>query len=461
MIDLKKLVTGFLILASLAGSLSFIFSSYVPTVATSNDIAQINFPSKEPPPLPTNAFVEAIPDYKPQPENTTANSQPPATTPTSNLTEIFTKNLAQDIVETNPQGPLGTDGEFNIAQPDIAVLMKKMESDQVLKKLQIPDWEAEAKAIKFATIESPGEGDVERYGAAIQDIFDKHFIQSGLIGIVGHQSPDDIWRTGILLSEALQDMKGMSVPKELAALHRSGIRVLFYLQSAINLAKNAEDDPMKSMLVFSANEKNYTMIVQDLTNEYLKVKKSGIVSLREKPSGLLAAANSIFGIKTAHAQWIVSDIASWFGVGNDIRVEILKELKKALLTILKQVVVKRLLNQMVSFVQGNGKPLFITNWKSFLEDTYKTIAGAAIGKIVPGLCRPFQPLIRINLQNTFVNGGGGVASSCTLDQIVANIQGFYLNFQTGGWIAYGAVTMPSGNYYGETFWSHSEIARQA
>jgi hypothetical protein len=122
---------------------------------------------------------------------------------------------------------------------------------------------------------------------------------------------------------------------------------------------------------------------------------------------------------------------------------------KWIYTTLLRVMVNRLIdqfqNQVVNWIAGGGSPKFVTDWKGFLKKAGGDAAGIAIQKYIPGLCRSFGPLVRLQLEYAYKQQP---QTTCTLDQVVQNVQNFYNDFSNGGWVAYSAVTLPSGNYYG-------------
>src|SRR5262249_45212761 len=95
-----------------------------------------------------------------------------------------------------------------------------------------------------------------------------------------------------------------------------------------------------------------------------------------------------------------------------------------------------------------GKPAFVTNWDGFLEETATNAANVAISSlndVTHGqLCSSFGPLITLQLRQRYLTE---IPTTCTLDQVIRNVEGFYQSFENGGWIAYGALTSPGGNYY--------------
>ncbi len=120
---------------------------------------------------------------------------------------------------------------------------------------------------------------------------------------------------------------------------------------------------------------------------------------------------------------------------------------------LKKRVLDMLVDQIIQFVQGGGKPRFITDWQGFLSDAASAAAGDAAQLAGLGfLCSPFNLQVQLLLAPVpkFTQ-----QISCTLDQIVENIQGFYNDFRSGSWIAYGEMLKPQNNFYTATLIAES------
>lgn len=128
--------------------------------------------------------------------------------------------------------------------------------------------------------------------------------------------------------------------------------------------------------------------------------------------------------------------------------EIYKEAKAIVLSVLKRQILDVMVNQVVTWIQGGGEPRFITDWGSFMGNIAQGAAGEFVQMLGAGfLCEPFSLKLRIGLLPVQRFGGGG-SFSCTLDEIVSNIENFYDDFRNGGWIAYDAAWQPQNNYYG-------------
>ena len=131
--------------------------------------------------------------------------------------------------------------------------------------------------------------------------------------------------------------------------------------------------------------------------------------------------------------------------------------------ILRDIIVKRIIDMMVdqtiSWIQGDGEPLFITDWGRFLGDATDIAVDSVIHELGLGfLCRPFDFQIRLALTRPqrFAQ-----RIKCTLDDIVANIEDFYQDFEQGGWIAYHYSWRPENNFFGALITSLDEMHLRA
>ncbi len=131
-------------------------------------------------------------------------------------------------------------------------------------------------------------------------------------------------------------------------------------------------------------------------------------------------------------------------------------------TSLRDIIVKRIIDmivdQTITWIQGGGKPLFVTDWNGFVKDA----ASVAIDQVIKDvglapLCKPFK--LRVNLSLLPVKRFP-TRISCTLDDIVKNIEDFYNDFENGSWIAYSAAWEPQNNYFGVMLMAHDEMLQK-
>lgn len=128
-------------------------------------------------------------------------------------------------------------------------------------------------------------------------------------------------------------------------------------------------------------------------------------------------------------------------------------------TTLMKTLLDQLVDGIIGYVQGDGDPKFVTDWKGFLTDAGDQAAGAALQKLGAGfLCEPFSAQIQIALLP--VAGPFSKRAQCTLTDIVGNITNFANDFRNGGWIAYSEAWKPQNNFFGALLLAEAEVARE-
>lgn len=157
----------------------------------------------------------------------------------------------------------------------------------------------------------------------------------------------------------------------------------------------------------------------------------GFVNANEINPALLTAAKITAGATIKESTQTVFEWAQTF---------VLAELRKRILDMI--------VDQIIQWVQGGGEPKFVTDWRGFLED----VGQAAVGDLTQFLglgflCQPFNTQVQLALRQPprFAE-----QVSCTLDQIVGNIENFFSDFRNGGFIAYQTLWQPQNNFYGLT-----------
>lgn len=105
-----------------------------------------------------------------------------------------------------------------------------------------------------------------------------------------------------------------------------------------------------------------------------------------------------------------------------------------------------IVDQIVIWIQGGGKPLFVQDWRAFLAQYGNVVTGDIVMELGLGaVCSPFgfQLQLAVMQPPRFSS-----QISCSLDKIVGNMVLFYNNFRTGGFIAYNEAWQPRNNFYG-------------
>lgn len=100
----------------------------------------------------------------------------------------------------------------------------------------------------------------------------------------------------------------------------------------------------------------------------------------------------------------------------------------------------------IKWVTGGDGPQFIGNWDNFLKDAFDLAFESVIHELdADFLCSPFNLNVKIALQ---IGVPFAKKAECTLDKVVSNIQNFYNDFRTGGWLAFSASLEPQNNLFG-------------
>lgn len=135
-------------------------------------------------------------------------------------------------------------------------------------------------------------------------------------------------------------------------------------------------------------------------------------------------------------------------------------LKKTLNATFKKRILDVMVDQLVNWIQGNGRPQFVTDYNAFLRNAANEAVGDVVQDIgLSAICSPFK----FQLQLTVANPPPfSTRAACTLDQIVGNFENFYNDFSQGGWLAYNEMLRPQNNIYGAFIMSQDEsLSRQA
>src|SRR3989344_1648162 len=113
---------------------------------------------------------------------------------------------------------------------------------------------------------------------------------------------------------------------------------------------------------------------------------------------------------------------------------------------LKKRVFDMVVDQIIDYINGNGQPQFITDWRGFLEQTAQIAVGDFVQAIgLSALCSPFRFQVQIAM---VAPPRFSKQVTCTLGSIVQNINNFYSDFRNGGWLAYQEMWAPNNNFYG-------------
>lgn len=116
---------------------------------------------------------------------------------------------------------------------------------------------------------------------------------------------------------------------------------------------------------------------------------------------------------------------------------------------LKRKLLDMVVDQITSWIQGGGKPKFVSDWSGFLKDAADQAAGAYLNSLTEG-----QFCSAINKQtvlNTIpVARFSGPQNTCSLSLQGRNWQNFFTDFTNGGWTSWIQLnTQPQNNIFGQ------------
>lgn len=116
-------------------------------------------------------------------------------------------------------------------------------------------------------------------------------------------------------------------------------------------------------------------------------------------------------------------------------------------------VINLMVDQIVAWIQGGGKPQFVTDWKGFAYTALKQGIGDAIidDPTLGFLCSPFRAQLKFTLPLIPIPKFSEEAR-CTLDDIGLNLKNFREDFRAGlkggSWIGFHSIWEPQNNMLG-------------
>jgi hypothetical protein len=448
--DVKKLITGFLIIAAAASASALALSNIgAQTGAGSGALETTGTISL----ADQNAFMPSQADIS----NAVAEDAPnvaAALSDPSNLTTNLTDALLNSAAAVNPDGfNQDNNGNGEFQQPAVTSVAANFTKAPAIKSYKIPNWDTEvaAQKLNIASSASP-----QAYGDALNSIIVKNIIQTGASSLVGQDiDPSNMAAIEPSVQSAASDIANTPAPAQLAAFQKSLVAAMIYQKNMIALVTLAQTDPVKASIIDQAESARYDQVMADFGVQSEKASVKGLFSFnvpQTKENGTLALLQSFFGIQTAHAQWPTWD---WATFGRWIK----DEIESILLQILKNTLTAFLQQRVLKLIQGSGAPKFIQQWGSTLATAYTQKAIASMSQVLakscPNIGSQLKP-IQLNLINTI--GGNGKVLSCPIPSAsLGQLTNFYNSFTNpnvqalpgGSWGLYAQVLNPNGgNYFG-------------
>lgn len=323
MLDVKKLIAGFLILTLGASAAAWILSnkaatlsgvlsgSQNPATAQSLDNAFSNTTSSVPQDI-TELLAGGLPS-----------STEAALNDPNNLTAAMGNSLLNGLVSANPDGIQTDDsGNGEIAQPNNQAILAELSQNQAAQNIQAPNWDTEVAQYEASMKISskPSSKDIKDYMLSFSNINDKYFTQTGLLQAAESASatsssglvldPSIITASVTALSGALADTLQMNVPAPFVTFQKSFIKLLVYERNVASLSNITATDPARSVLALNFEESNYNNAIDGFnTARNNLLKNKNLVSLISDPSdkdglreSVIAFVDNMFSIQSANAQ---------------------------------------------------------------------------------------------------------------------------------------------------------------
>lgn len=476
MIDSKKFIVAFLILAILAGSSALLLSqnsghNTTPSAAVLGAPLAVNEGALGSP-FSGNAFNSA--PQKIAFENSSGVIMAPATSSdnlTSQIVDAYVNNMNLSVPDASQGNATDT---VTVDAPSEQALLSAISSSSLFANVSVPNWDQTAalKSLQVSTDTSPAA--VTAYSNALSNVASRYISTTGLPGIVGDSNTATLDSASFVtaqVNDALNAITALPAPQNLADFQKSLVRVMTYDKNILALTGEASADPVKAQAIFQAEDGRYQIALAQFNAALQSAAKNpsfSFVSPVVPPARKDAAAafvENFFGIPTAHAQYI----AITFNPTQFART-IWEWAQKLLLQILKNTIIARLQSAAINLIRNSGNPLFIQAFGPFLAGAFNVAAGAALGQIVPSLCGNFSTNVTSWLKSTFSNinitsGGvslnGSPGTNCTLQTIVGNPSRFYNNFNTYGFQGYAALLQPQNNPYGAFLEAYNSVITSA
>jgi hypothetical protein len=462
--DVKKLITGFLIIAAGASSSALILSNLGSGSAAPSSATAAAPTSSSP--FGGNAFAN----------NTNNNANDPASLlgyqPSStvdaqandpnNLTNALSGAFLNNIVETNPDG-IQTDanGNVTLAQPDNPTVLSQLSEDKAMTSVRVPNWDIEAAEMKLNTTKDSSPAAVASYSAALQNLFDQYFIKTNLQSMASGGNSDSVDPAYVnsQIQGALQAATKIPTPVPVVSFQKSLVKLLVYEKNTLALAENSSDDPVKNSLVIQAEQQKYNLAIQDVRTEMQKLSTLGGFSFGKnqgKQNGAIAFVDSVLGINTAHAIFGIGDITfdpAVFGQW------LLKFAEDTALQIVKNALVSLVQKKVLTWVQGSGAPRFVQNWATASVNAYQAAALSALNSQFQCVGTTQLPMLKVLLATPQANSGNNVCANQFNSQLGNNLASLGNRFTN--WNNYFALYQPGGNVWGNLITIQDNVSAAA
>jgi len=153
---------------------------------------------------------------------------------------------------------------------------------------------------------------------------------------------------------------------------------------------------------------------------------------------------------TNWGEWLSHHVAHW---AQEWTMWAKEWAEKGAIDTLKHHLMKMMVDEVVTWIQGGGKPHFVSDLKGYLWDEINETVGEMIwNSDLRWLCSPFSFKVRIFLPFSTYSSH---YPECTLEDVIENIEDFFDDFRNGSWIAWEKVYLdPQNSYWGALVMAH-------
>jgi len=472
MLDVKKLITGFLILALGTSTAAWILSG---TKTSQN--AGVSAPSSISLGMATSSLGTDA--FYPSQTNNGVVLPSDDTSSSTNLTDTFADAVVNGIVAANPNG-LQTDanGSTTIAIPDSETIASAIQNSPALQKVALPDWDTEVAALQNKiNVVSYSSTTALNYVTNFSNVINSQLVETGLSGMAQNGSlPDNessVITSGksaasIMLSHAL----AFPTPTLFVGYQKSLIKMLVYERDLAQLVLSSSNDPATMAVVLQAKENDYQVAVQEFSNQGQELS-SALVAYNKNLHGtgtLLSFVDSVFLIHQADATGvpvvdILEKIETALGFTSQNATQwatfFEKLAKDIALQIVKNMLMALVQQKVLTYIQGSGAPRFVTDAATAAVNAAEMDALGAINKNFSCInSQTVLPRVSLMLKALYKPVNNACAAQFQSQISSANLNNFYNSFSNGGFFSFATTLQPSNDFYAGLF-NMSQEAGQA
>jgi hypothetical protein len=507
MIDVKKLISGFLILAVAAVCSGLILSYIGGSVSVAKAPAAgpqiVGIGSTSSAALADSGFTatdggsaasaqDSIAAM--QAELDTSSTEAQANDP-SNLTATLANSLVSGFVAANPDG-IQTDssGQDNVTLPDSQSLAADIAGDPALQNFKAPNWDTEIGKEKILITTNNSTTSVKKYIDSLNGVYQKYIGNTDIGSILGDENPGDAAIVSDHAQEMIKAIETLPVPSSLTRYEISLISLLVYEKNSALVIQNEKNDPIRASLTLQAEQPKYDLAISNFENQWQNAaggqpfptsagSNPNSNSLQSDPqtSQLLSFVNDLLGIKIADAQGlpvidttnVILDTsidsvaleqlplqahstaisAAIFGVENGnlaINTEALaqtvwKYAQDVALQITINTLTTLMQRKVLTWIQGSGAPRFVQDWGVELATSFTTAAQNKLNSWMQCVPSYQAPMLRLLITTPTVANTNACGSMFNA-QLTNNLQNLYNHFTN--FTDYLNLFQPGGNTWG-------------